>query len=102
MYDAYTSDVLGVPVWSSAIEQRAPPLRPRLHAGGQAVRVRLRGGHPLPGRRHVYTDNGAAIAFELDTRHFFKDYDRVTVDEIIADFETGVGIAVGQGVDPQS
>jgi hypothetical protein len=42
-----------------------------------------------------------AIAFEIDTRHFFKDYDRVTVDEIIVDFETGVGLAVGQGVDPQ-
>jgi hypothetical protein len=51
--------------------------------------------------KDVYTDNGAMIVREVDTRHFFKDYDRVTVDELVADFETGVGLAVGQGVDPQ-
>jgi hypothetical protein len=41
------------------------------------------------------------IAWEVDTRHFFKDYDRVTVDALVADFETGVGNAVAAGDDPQ-
>jgi hypothetical protein len=49
----------------------------------------------------VYTDNGANIAWEVDTRHFFKDYDRVTVDALVMDFETGVGNAVAPGDDPQ-
>jgi hypothetical protein len=49
----------------------------------------------------VYSDNGTNIPWEMDTRHFFKDYDRVTVDALVADFETGVGNAVAPGDDPQ-
>lgn len=49
----------------------------------------------------VYTENGTAIARELVGRHFFNNYDRVIVDELRVDFETGVGLTTGQGSDPK-
>lgn len=50
----------------------------------------------------TYTENGTAIAREIIGKHFFANYDRVIVDELRIDFETGVGIASGQGVNPQA
>ena len=50
----------------------------------------------------TYTDNGTAIAREIIGKHFFKNNDRVTVDELYADFETGVGLVSGQGSNPQA
>lgn len=101
MYDAYSSDLLGVPVWSELqsnngrhISDLGFTLVDRAYVSDYAA------GRLYREDKEVYTDNGMEIAFELDTKHFFKDLDRVTVDEIIADFETGVGIAVGQGSDP--
>jgi hypothetical protein len=50
----------------------------------------------------TYTDNGTAIAREIIGKHFFKDNERVTVDELYVQFETGVGLVSGQGDDPQA
>lgn len=49
----------------------------------------------------VFTDNGVAIATEIIGKHVFKDYDRMIVDELIVDFETGIGLTSGQGSDPE-
>lgn len=49
----------------------------------------------------TYTDNGTAIAREIIGRHVFQGSNRVTVDELFADFEVGVGLTSGQGVNPQ-
>lgn len=49
----------------------------------------------------VYTDNGTAIARELITRHFYSGNERVVIDELYVDVEVGVGVASGQGSDPQ-
>lgn len=49
---------------------------------------------------NTYTDNGAAIPRELVSRHVFHDNDRVVIDELYLDMETGVGIPTGQGSDP--
>lgn len=101
MYDAYASEAMGVPVWSELqsnngrhISDLGFTLVDRAYVSDYAS------GKLYREDKDVYTDNGMEIAWELDTRHFFKDYQRVTVDEIVADFETGVGIAVGQGSDP--
>ncbi len=100
-YDAYASGLLQVPVWEELQSNAGRHLsdlqftlvdRAYVSDYGAGILYRV--------DKDVYTDNGMAIAFELDTRHFFKDYDRVTVDELVADFEGGVGIAVGQGSDP--
>lgn len=50
----------------------------------------------------VYTDNGTAIARELRGRHVFNKSDRMVVNELFLDFETGVGLVTGQGSDPQA
>lgn len=49
----------------------------------------------------TYTDNGTAIAREIIGRHVFDGNDRITVDELFVDMEVGVGLATGQGSDPQ-
>lgn len=50
----------------------------------------------------TYTDNGTVIVREIVGRHFFKGNDRFVVDQLYADFETGVGLVSGQGSDPQA
>lgn len=50
---------------------------------------------------NAYTDNGTAIAREIIGKHFFNGNDRITLDELYIDMETGVGLTSGQGSDPQ-
>lgn len=50
----------------------------------------------------TYTDNDTPIAREIIGRHFFRDEDPITIDELYVDMETGVGIASGQGSDPMA
>ena len=47
------------------------------------------------------TDNGDEIAFEITSRHLSQDDRRIIVDKVQLDMETGVGTAMGQGVNPQ-
>lgn len=51
--------------------------------------------------KDTYTDNGTSIAREIITRHLFKGNERVTIDEIYVDMEVGIGLATGQGSNPQ-
>ena len=49
----------------------------------------------------TYDDNGDPIRSVLVSRHFFAEYNRVIVNRLFIDFESGVGLATGQGTDPQ-
>lgn len=51
----------------------------------------------------LYAENGETIAFELVSRHQItrKDYEHVSINELQVDIDRGVGIATGQGSDPQ-
>ena len=49
----------------------------------------------------VYTDDGAMIVAELVTKHVFSGLERVSISQLQLDLETGVGLASGQGSDPQ-
>lgn len=50
----------------------------------------------------VYTDNGETIAREIVSPHTFgADDEQGFISEIRLDMETGVGLATGQGSDPQ-
>ena len=49
----------------------------------------------------VYDDNGVSIAREIVSRHIFDADNRVTIDQLYVDMEVGVGLATGQGSDPQ-
>lgn len=48
-----------------------------------------------------YTDDGTNVTRQVVTRHFLKDGEYFSVDELWADMEVGVGSATGQGADPQ-
>lgn len=48
-----------------------------------------------------YTDNGDPIEMELISRHLSYEDKRFTVDKVQLDMETGVGVATGQGSNPQ-
>ena len=51
----------------------------------------------------AYTDNGDMIEREIIGEHIMgADLDRFAVDKIRLDMETGVGLATGQGSDPQA
>lgn len=49
----------------------------------------------------VYTDNGDMIVSELVSKHVFADLDRYSISELQVDLESGVGVATGQGSEPQ-
>jgi hypothetical protein len=48
-----------------------------------------------------FTDNGNPIAMELISRHIAQDDNRITIDKLQLDMETGVGLANGQGSNPE-
>ena len=49
----------------------------------------------------VYTENGATILRKTTTTTQFSNYSRATLDRLVLMMDTGVGIATGQGSDPQ-
>ena len=49
----------------------------------------------------LYADNGDPIRSVLVSRHFFAEYNSVRINKLFVDFESGVGLATGQGSDPQ-
>lgn len=50
---------------------------------------------------NAYTDNGTAIKRLLQTKHIHDEGNIITVDEVFLDMETGVGLQLGQGQNPQ-
>ena len=48
-----------------------------------------------------YTDNGAPIAMELISRHISNGNKQLIIDSVTLDMESGVGLATGQGSNPQ-
>lgn len=102
MYDAYSSEILGTPVWTELSSDGGRHLSDLgFSLVNRSYVSDYSAGNLYLYDKSVYTDNGSAIRRQLDTRHFFSNYDSVTVDEFIADMETGVGLATGQGSDPQ-
>lgn len=49
----------------------------------------------------VYTDDGGAIVSELVSKHVFSNLERYAISALQVDLESGVGLATGQGSDPQ-
>jgi hypothetical protein len=51
--------------------------------------------------KNVFSDAGTAIVRSVTSRHFFRDYERLSLARLVVDFETGMGLTTGQGSDPQ-
>lgn len=49
----------------------------------------------------TYSENGTSFPMELTSRRVIGDYDPITIGRLFIDFETGVGLATGQGSNPQ-
>ena len=49
----------------------------------------------------TYDDNGLPLVAELTSKHIYSGGERVQLSKLLIDCETGVGIANGQGSDPQ-
>ncbi|MGZ5799238.1 MAG: hypothetical protein ACXWJZ_01235 [Burkholderiaceae bacterium] len=52
--------------------------------------------------KDTYSDNGMSRPVEMSSKHVFNGDDRITIDAVQIDFEVGVGLATGQGSDPQA
>lgn len=50
----------------------------------------------------TYTENGTQYPFEITSKRILKDFDPFSLNKLYLDFETGVGLATGQGSDPQA
>lgn len=50
----------------------------------------------------TYDENGAQYPFEITSRRVVKDFDPFALNRLFLDFETGIGLATGQGSDPQA
>jgi hypothetical protein len=50
---------------------------------------------------NAYDDNGEELEFEIISRHLNDGNERITINEITLLMETGVGLATGQGSNPQ-
>jgi hypothetical protein len=48
-----------------------------------------------------YTDNGEPLISELIGRHVFDNEERLAINQLQVDLESGVGLDSGQGVDPR-
>jgi hypothetical protein len=49
----------------------------------------------------VYTENGTVIKREVIGTTMFKNFARMSLSKFVVVMDTGVGIATGQGIDPQ-
>lgn len=48
-----------------------------------------------------YTDNGSMIPMEVVSKHIWNDDKYISIPQLEVDMEVGVGLSVGQGVNPQ-
>lgn len=103
-FDGTASKQLGTPVWC----ERQSGVAGERHRGELCVnflnKIRIsdfENGKFYTVNATTYSENGTYYPFELTSRKLVKDFDPFTVNKLFLDFETGVGIATGQGSDPQ-
>jgi hypothetical protein len=49
----------------------------------------------------VYDNNGETLPFEVTTKHIWNDDKFIGISQLQVDIQAGVGLATGQGSDPQ-
>ena len=103
LYDGLASVQAGQPVWSP-LQSGLNGDRDRAEFSCAFVsKVRTfdyENGNVYNMAPSVYDDNGDPLPFIVQGKHVMAGYDRITVDRLFADFETGVGTATGQGSAP--
>ena len=102
LYDATTSAMAGIPVWSQLKSGSGR------HVAQFYVNFQNRNlvtdystGNIYELKDSVYTDNGTMIQWLLRSKHVAQETNNVSVGRLWVDMETGVGLATGQGSNPQ-
>lgn len=102
LYDAASSALLGMPIWSRV--QSAQLGRHRMERVvpylGRLIGTDYSNGNIYTIDHNDVLDGGEAITSRLRTRHYFEDDELVSIAQMWLDVETGVGTATGQGADP--
>lgn len=102
LYDATASRIAGAPIWSQLLSGTGRHLGQwYVHFINRDLTTDYSSGKIFELKANVYTDNGTAIRRVLRSKHIFKNNQQVVVGRLWVDFETGVGLATGQGSNPQ-
>jgi hypothetical protein len=103
-YDGLTSALAGFPVW----HERQSGLTGGRHRGeiqcDYVNKTRIsdyENGNIYTIDSTLYAENGDSYPMEVVSKHLMAQYNYLTVDKLFLDFEAGVGLATGQGSDPQ-
>lgn len=80
-------------VWSRLTDENGNRHRAEIavNFNGQTIVSDYQNGKLYTLSSSAYTNNGAVLPREVVSRHFFANHDRVVVDELVVDFEVGVG-----------
>lgn len=102
LYDATMSRVAGTPIWSPLVSGSSRHLAQwYINFLNQNLVTDYSTGNVYKQLATTYTDNGMTIRRVLRSKHVFKNNQQVSVGRLWVDFETGVGLATGQGSNPQ-
>jgi hypothetical protein len=102
LYDATTSNTAGIPVWSQLKSGTGRHIAQfYINFVNRNLVTDYATGNIYELKETVFTDNGAAIAWKVISKHVFDETKRVSVGRVWADMEAGVGVQVGQGSNPQ-
>lgn len=102
LYDATMSQTAGSPIWSQLFSNAGRHFAQfYVNYINQDIVTDYRNGNAYKMLATTYTDNGVAIRRRLVSKHIFKNNQQVSIGRLWVDMETGVGLATGQGVNPQ-
>jgi hypothetical protein len=102
LYDATMSQLAGAPIWSKLVSGTGRHLGQfYVNFINQNITTDYSNGNAYQMLAATYTDNGASIRRVLRSKHIFKNNQQVVIGKLWVDFETGVGLATGQGSNPQ-
>lgn len=104
LYDLTTSQQAGVPVWSKVTSG----ISGARHLGemcitylNQNIVADYSTGNLYKFQTGTFTDNSVTTLWKLTSKHVYKDNAMLSMGRVWVDFETGVGLATGQGSDPR-
>jgi hypothetical protein len=102
LYDATMSQIAGAPIWSQLLSGTGRHLGQfYINFINRNIVTDYSNGNAYEMLATFYTDNGTTIRRVLRSKHVFKNNQQVAVGRLWVDFETGVGLATGQGSNPQ-
>lgn len=102
LYDATTSAIAGLPVWSQLKSSGGRHIAQfYINFQNRNLVTDYASGNVYELKENVYTDNGETIQWKVISKHVADETKNVSVGRLWVDMEAGVGLATGQGSNPQ-